>query len=809
MRLIRICAVSIVATLLAICVGLLPRPQIVFGEDNTETQWAQSQQQSPEAEEKDNAASLGTRIKTALRRLSDRFEVNPEVIKLYAKWMIGAPALVLFILILMLLRPRRKLAQIESKTSSTPTTEIKPSPVLRRIKFATKADKPKPAGIQPATDTGQILLFFLRLFKRQEKLEADAEAETELIEHRNYCPHDTYEMRVAFKKNWVSRRMSIGLLGQGGGSRSQCFYVIYDSHLVIKIPAVTINDFDDYNRQIAAEARIVSRLAPRLCIVPRIAVIMSAIYAFDDAIGAPPKSEEEQEALYIRMLEEKPAYQEYLKIGGSFAFFMDLAKYFFLSTTLEEIHHESLNLIDEVEAYPDLLWDHAGFIGRYGEETGAVCHDLQDAFHECSIQLRQLIGETAGDEKVPSYMFKQWFLSHLVGEEIHDVDIELPHNVIINANKIISVVLQSCREQVQTYRIGLIAYKRSVRFSRHRRHIENLASNTLDLLAWIIEKGLALRDLKPENLFVAGNPDDYPLFLNDRSKFTIGLIDVETAVELDENTSGDIPQPQLAGTPLYATPAHLLSNAVLKEIYNDVPTTLQMQDWHATLAIIFKLFTGKNLFTITAHVFPEIVSRIKIMDPAGPDMEDDVIQINRLYWNSALAEFQDNMHDHKAIFSQVEVVVPALLAPEIQYIIALDVEQTEALMGDMIAEQSFFNSEDKISFLKSASEEKIGQMKMRLVQERDSGGIHHHHRGEALIFFKHLERLKKEMRRKHAAMLALSSTSPAISADLLLEAMFQRVYQHMYPTHWPALTPSKYRVASYLDTDITTYQATL
>ena len=727
--------------------------------------------------------------------------INTEIIVLYAKWVIAAPAFVLFILIVMLLRPRKKLSPLKPKTPvSIPNKKTPDAPLATQ-----SAKKPIVRLDESTSDTGRILQFFLRLFKFQEKLEPDAESEFELTEHRNYCPHDTYEMRVAFKKDWVTRRMSMGLLGQGGGSRSKCFYVIYDSHLVIKIPAEPMTDFEVYNRQIAAEGRIVDRLAPRLCIVPRVTVILKAIYDF----GIPGISDDELEKRYVELLREKPPYQEYLKIGGSFAFFMDLARYFFLSSTLEEIHHDTGRMIDEVLAYPDLLWDHNSFIGRYGEEAGSVCHDLQDAYRECEIQLRQLIDDVVTDRDVPHYLYKQWFLHHLAGEHILAENFDLPIKVIDHANKIIGVVLQSCQEQIEVFRNGITIYKQGVRFSRHVRQLENLASNTLDLLAWIIKNDLVLRDLKPENLFVAGEPDDYPMFLNDRSQFTIGLIDVETAVILEKDGNGRIPQPQLAGTPLYATPTHLLSNAILNEIYGDVRTTLQLQDWHATMAIIYKLLTGGNLFTITAHAFPEIVNEIKIIDPTGTDLEEQIININRLYWNSAQAEFQDAMHAHKAVFSKVSIVVPEHLAPEIQYIMVLDIEQSQQTIDALIDGQSFFNSPQKVTFLKEASTKKIGQMKNRLIQERDSGSGLDPNRGDALIFFKHLERLKNDIGRKESAMATLGTPYPTMAADLLLEAMFQRVFQHMYPSHWPALTPSKYRSTAYMAMDITTYQATL
>ena len=146
------------------------------------------------------------------------------------------------------------------------------------------------------------------------------------METRATCPTESYEMRILKDGEWATRRMSIGLLGQGGGSRSKCYYVIYDSHLVIKLPADPIDSFSSYNRQIATEAAIVARLAPRECIVPRVSVILAE---FQKIAYSDEMSSDELEKKCVHLLEVKPSLQEHVKIGGSFVFFMDLAKHFF------------------------------------------------------------------------------------------------------------------------------------------------------------------------------------------------------------------------------------------------------------------------------------------------------------------------------------------------------------------------------------------------------------------------------------------------------------------------------------------------
>lgn len=731
----------------------------------------------------------------SVRQWLPQWVLDPEALKLYVKWVVGAPALVVFIILVMLLRPRRRPAPPALVDAPRPTLARQ---AVHRPRSVTKA-KPAKATAK-LSGQQQILRFFLQLFQRQQGAEPDALAQIYLVAKRPICPNETHEMRVLHNDEWITRRMSVGLLGQGGGSRSKCFYVIYDTHMVVKIPAVRITRFSDYKRQIAAEGRIVARLAPLQCIVPRVSVILKALHTFPDSDHLTEKA---LEVRYMRLLADKPELQEHLKIEGSFALFMDLAKHYFLSTILEEIHSGYGRLSDEAREHPELLWDPEGFVCRYGEEAAAVCHALQEVYYRYKGRLCRLAAESGNSKEVPVYHLKQWFLTHMVGETIAAKDYGMPAGVIEKVNQLLLGVTREHRRQVERYRRYLNDYIRETRFSRYRRQVESLAANILELLAWIGQKNVAMRDLKPENLFVAGNPDEYPLFLNDPKKFTIGLIDVETAVAIDAHDPVLIAQPQLAGTPLYATPTHLMPNAVLLEVYEDLGLILHLQDWHATIAILFKLITGEHLFISTAHIFPEILSRLKRLDPAGPSLLNDIVRIQQLFWNSAVAEFEAAMALHARTIAQVDVAVPEALVAEVSIRLRSDIDEIKRAVASAAKDQSFFNSGEKRRYLKEASAEKIGQMRSRLAHDQDLP------KDPILLYFELFERLKTRLEHKQRALSTISAPGATVGADHLLEAMFQRVRTIIYPTHWPALSPAIYGRRVSLDPDITTYQATM
>jgi serine/threonine protein kinase len=757
--------------------------------------------------QKDSAAIQGSdqgkkqpllvQIKSAVEALVAKLGLNAEFAKYYATWIVGAPTLVIVILIAMIFRPRRKKITPASVQRSMATGASKPPPPK---KFKARKEP------ETTTDKERILKFFFNLFKQQVGADPSAPTALTLVESRPICPNETYEMRVLHNKDWVSRRMSIGLLGQGGGSRSKCFYIIYDSHMVLKIPTESVQAFPAYRAKIKAEANIVERLAPRECIVPRVSVILQAVHAIPESTAL---SDEALEDRYMHLMEVNPVLQEYLKIGTSFAFFMDLARHFFLSSTLEEIHRGDQRIVSEAMKQHELLWDQHGFICRYGEEAGAVCHSLQDAYYRSESRLRQLVESARIVEDIPAFQLKQWFLTHLAGEKIDADSEELPHEFIERVNRLLAKVIRENHYHVERYRQGVRRYIREMRFSQHRAQVENLCTNTFDLLCWIGRKGLALRDLKPENLFVAGEPDAYPIFLNDAKKFSIGLIDVETAVVIDTGKSEDIPQPQLAGTPLYATPSHLLTNILLHEVYKDVRTILHMQDWYATIAIIYKIITGRNLFSVTARTFPEIVQRIRLIDPTGPDVERDVAAIGSLFWSSALAEFEESLDKDIDILRRIEVEIPKSLTADFVKALHRGSNEITLKLKNIIARQSVFTDPGKCRFLLEAPVEKIRKMTQKLSEKQPDTGNPAGQRRQALTLLEHIEKLKDRLQRKLEAAAALKAGASRISSDQLLEGMLEKVFTTMYLPHWVKPEPAKWSGKSKLPSDINTYQATI
>ncbi|MCG6982931.1 MAG: hypothetical protein LJE88_16130 [Deltaproteobacteria bacterium] len=102
-----------------------------------------------------------------------------------------------------------------------------------------------------------IVRFFLGIYKHSLKVLNESPGEIRLIDSLSFAPNYIYELRVMKDGDWHSRRMTIGPIGEESGSRSKCFYVIYDYHLVIKVPPIPIDDLAEYMDILKNERRIV------------------------------------------------------------------------------------------------------------------------------------------------------------------------------------------------------------------------------------------------------------------------------------------------------------------------------------------------------------------------------------------------------------------------------------------------------------------------------------------------------------------------------------------------------------------------
>ncbi|MGD8291293.1 MAG: hypothetical protein PVF37_06295 [Desulfobacterales bacterium] len=628
-----------------------------------------------------------------------------------------------------------------------------------------------------------IVRFFLNLYKHQIGAEPDAPAEFVSLMSKSTSPNHIYELRVKHMEDWVKRRMTIGPLGEESGSKSKCYFVIYDVHMVFKIPARPIHDFEEYIECIKKEVHIVNKLAPRKCIIPRVSAILSLIHTFPYSEDTPP---ERLEVRYINLLRKSPDYQKYLKINNTFVYVMDLSKYYFLSHILDELHDIKHLIAREIIENAHFIWEPAKFKGRYGTENDAI-FEIRNIFNHCEVEIRRLLDGSGNGQAVPSYQIQSWFYTHLAADSVPTNVDGLHDKLIIGVNRLLKKAMLDHSNAVDVYRKTIKNYIYGSSFEQNRPQMEAVSTNLLDVLAWFRKKRVSMRDLKPDNLFVAGDPARYPLFLKSASDFSIGIIDVETAVDFEKSKYKKIKQPLLGGTPYYATPSHFIKNEVLIHKFQNLGKIIHLQDWHATLILIYKVITGDLLFEQTARLFAEVRNLMVNANKPGGYQTNVFEEASRIFWHSAVSEFQVKMSESEKSLKAVVMNLPEPVKYMFGKTLIKEKKSIVKAIKQSVELQNIFEKDHIRDLLARCSYAKTCQFKIDLETKAKHSGNVSAPRTEAITFLHKLADLKALFGQHVYVHKLLSQPNPKISAYDILTFMFNVVFNNMYKSEWAPL----------------------
>jgi serine/threonine protein kinase len=637
---------------------------------------------------------------------------------------------------------------------------------------------------QETSDLRDIAMFFLGLYKVQNGLDKDVPSRFTMTDTAASQKMKIFELAAKGSSDWLTRRMSVGPLGEETGSKSKCFYVIYDTHMVVKIPPVPVTDMQKYVRVIRREVQIAAHLSPVACIVPMVSVVLNKVKKLPYEASLTPEQLEKQ---YIRLVEEKPEYQEYLKIRDRFAFFMELTNSFFLGRVIDELHGSKDKTGDEFREAPDVAWDQEAFTTRYGLASLPVFEGLQTLYRLCEAETRRIVRESGRGETVHPFQIKNWFLAYISGENRELEAKGLDEALLSRIKDGFSTVFKSNQKNADDL-IDLLKTQQATKsFLKSRQQIENIASNMLQLLCLLKEKRLALRDLKPDNLFLDADPDAYPVFLKNKHAFSIGVIDVETAVSLRPTRDGTIAQPLLGGTPLYATPLHLLKNETISSNFGNLADTLHLQDWFATIAIIFKAVTGRNLFPRSARSFPVILKILKSgRSKTDPD-EATVKAMSQQFWTAAATDIKTHLAAFSDVLHDLNISVPEAMASAIKAELEREETCLRLAIRRHVSLSPLFKSEKNRRFLLEASRDTLVKQVARWKNSDQLPTQHRKMAPQMVAFLNNLKRLKQGEAEKRRALAAFADPPHAVSAYALIEAMFQIAFRDMYKSRWSTL----------------------
>jgi hypothetical protein len=508
-----------------------------------------------------------------------------------------------------------------------------------------------------------VASFFLALYRQQLGAPSHAQATMSATPLTDKNRRQVYKLRVRVRKQWVSRNMSIGTIGEDSHSKSQCFYVIFDTHMVVKIPPWPVKDFSDYIERIRHEKALVEKLAPWVCIIPGVSVILHHVYAsvgIDDSPGKNP------EDLSIQLLKAYPKYQSLLKIGGTFAFFMNLSRHLFLSYVLTQLHDVTQELKRTVASDVSLLHDGFNFEMKYGPGHAPIASKLLELYLRFDADLTAVLAETDDRFKLNDSQKRELFFARLTGQALPALAATaLSESGKAALTRLFEAADPLATHTIQAYQHLIRDYARDIVFNQNRGKLETLVTNLLDLLVWIGKKGVAIRDLKPDNLLVVGNPEQYPMFLLSSHDYSIGLIDLETAIDYGASTDETVPQPYLGGTPVYATPAQFVANGVIGDVYGDVKRILLLQDWFAVVGIVYEVVTGHRLFLKTGLQIRAFIRSYKKAHADGRAIKPIFLKFNGAFWKSARSEFARKTEIHANRLAKVMLTLPSGLRQQV------------------------------------------------------------------------------------------------------------------------------------------------
>ncbi len=631
-----------------------------------------------------------------------------------------------------------------------------------------------------------IVRFFLNLFKHQIGAEPDAPVEFVPLKSKTADPNHIYELRVKHMEDWTKRRMTIGPLGEDAGSKSKCYYVIYDVHMVVKIPARPVTDFEKYIASIKKEVAIVNKLIPKECIIPKVSVILGRIHTFHDFHDSEDAPADRLEEKYINWVRRSAEYQEYLKINNTFVYFMDLSKYYFLGHILDELHDMKDLIAREIFENAEIIFEPAKFKGRYGIENDAI-FEVREVYNRVEADIRELIDKNGINANIPIYQFQFWFYALLAEKEVTSDGGKYPDSFINQLNLLLTKVRQDNAAGIEVYRKTIKNYVYMSSFEKNRAQMSAISVNLLDILAWFGQKRVSMRDLKPDNLFVAGDPARYPLFLRSAQEFALGIIDVETAVDFEKSKYTKTKQPLLGGTPFYATPSHFIRNEVLTIKFDNLGKILHLQDWYANLVMIYKVITGELLFDQTAKLFGKM--RNMMISANKPENYQSNIfeEASRMFWHSAAVEFQFKMDEKEKSLRAIELVLPETVNYMLGKVLAKERKSLALAIKECVESQTIFEKEQIRRQLMKSSYKKTCRFMADLENKVGRLPDSEKPRTEAITFLRHLADLKALFGQHVYMQKRISHSEPKVSAYDILTFMFNVVLNNMYLPQWKPL----------------------
>lgn len=638
-------------------------------------------------------------------------------------------------------------------------------------------------------DIESIIRFFLRIYHHQLGIRYLDEKflDFEQIHDIGFGSDLKYLLRVNVDGKWKSRRMSISPLGENIESKSMCYKVVYDDILVIKIPPSPITEFDTYIKDIDVERQISERLQPDvICVYPKVSALLKKLPEFkmDDEV-----SEEVMEAKLYERLKIEPELQNYLKINGSFVFFSNLSRHQFFNEVIGRMHQETGKIQDEIIKITDTLKDIDAFERLYGSQNVQFFFSMNDILKDYENRVSALLHLHDLSSEVQDYESSRWMLFYLAEKEIASEDKKFSADFIRERDALLSSVYTDHKNEIDAFRETIKAYVREKIFSSFKSQTVGIIQNIYDLIYKLRQKSVAIRDLKPDNMFVVGRTDNPDHYMINSDDYSLGLIDLETAICMDRSGEKKNAQPLLAGTPAFATPTHLFENDVLDQMFGNFKNQLFYQDLYATIGMVYFVVTNETLFEETGVLVPEIMRVRQKGMQRGDSRRDILINTSWIFWQSAVREFEKNMGIHEGKLKMLTITLNGsagkMFKAELNHL------QTDLVQGirRYVKEQKIFKGTKSQNSLLQSPVEAIVRYRKNWEKGKNVPKTSSSVRKKVVRWLLRLEQMKQVVNQYKKLEKLIGSDPSAINVHELLYLVFWMVLQSMYRMEWTNRKP--------------------
>jgi hypothetical protein len=496
---------------------------------------------------------------------------------------------------------------------------------------------------------------------------------------------------------------------------------------------------------------------------------------------------QELESSYTKSLETEPKLQKYFQIDNNFVFFLDLSSYHLATDIINNIVRVKNYEIKEILTS---LFKNIKHLDLIENEFGPDIFPLHEWAEKFSASIQAIVSDRNLAESELAEIFYIFLANKKI--ETDDKTFNLSPETIQEINLFIEDYRGKSVQDIDTF-IKIIERQVFQDGSWNEINtVESLILKELELLSFLEEKGLVIKDMKSDGILIV-HKDPTANFIKavNKGEFDFGLLDVEYAVFWKDRNGkplqmNKIHQPGFAYTAHIGTLSHIFPNSILSETLGYPGRIFKLQDWYAGINFIYKVATlykftrGQRLLVRTGLHLKQLVN--KINKKACKRLPSEIFKEQSLeFWNVALEEFIEKIEKDKEFLMKESIVLPKTICLMFIREIEAGMKDISRRIKNLLGLNKEINQE-KRNFLIQCNSSQIKDLSKKWRKKKKNEEV------ESIIsLLKNLLPLRKNLERRARIKLFFAKDNVTISVYQLLRTMFNLVCNGMYRLEWGEL----------------------